>query len=200
MAFELIEYEDLRGDRPLVAESSRPQRNAQSEQMLTELDAAFAQAVADPTVRCIVLAGRGEHFSAGHDLKEAQAKRADFTVEDRWAYESRVYLDYCLRIWDCPKPTDGAACRAPAVAGGFMVANMCDLIVACEDAYLRRPGLPDPGGRRGGGADPPLGDGPACQAKEMPATRAAGVDRGRCAARWAWSTGSCPAPSWTVQR
>ena len=137
MTFELIEYEDLGAIARLWL--SRPaQRNAQSEQMLAELDAALAQAVADPVIRCIVIAGRGEHFSAGHDLKEAQAKRSDFTVEDRWAYESRVYMEYCLRIWDCPKPTV-AQVQGACVAGGFMVANMCDLIVASEDAYFADP-------------------------------------------------------------
>jgi len=114
------------------------QRNAQSEQLLTELDAALSRAVAEPAIRCIILGGRGEHFSAGHDLKEAQAKRADFTVEQRWEYETRVYLEYCLRIWDCPKPTI-ARVQGACVAGGFMLANMCDLIVASEDAYFADP-------------------------------------------------------------
>lgn len=137
MADQLIDYEDRAAvvrlwlDRPA-------QRNAQSEQMLTELDAGLRRAAADPAVRCIVIAGRGEHFSAGHDLKEAQAKRADFTVEDRWAYETRVYFEYCMRIWDCPKPTI-AQVQGACVAGGFMVANMCDLIVASEDAFFADP-------------------------------------------------------------
>jgi enoyl-CoA hydratase len=85
-----------------------------------------------------VIAGRGEHFSAGHDLKEAQAKRADFTVEQRWAYESQRYYGYCLRIWDCPKPTI-AQVQGACIAGGFMVANMCDLVVAADDAYFADP-------------------------------------------------------------
>lgn len=118
---------------------SRPEaRNAQSQQLLDELDAAIAAAAADESIRVVILAGRGDHFSAGHDLKEAQAKRADFSVEERWAYESRHYYDYCLRIWDLPKPTI-AQVQGACIAGGFMVANMCDLIVAADDAFFGDP-------------------------------------------------------------
>lgn len=106
--------------------------------MLDELDAAFAQAESDSATRVIVLAGRGSHFSAGHDLKQAQAERAQFTVEERWEYESRRYFDYCMRIWNCPKPTI-AQVQGACVAGGFMVANMCDLIVAADDAFFSDP-------------------------------------------------------------
>lgn len=118
---------------------ARPQaRNAQSQQMLDELDDALAAAEADAQTRVVVLAGKGAHFSAGHDLKEAQAKRADFTVEERWEYESRRYYGYCLRIWDFPKPTI-AQVQGACVAGGFMVANMCDLVICADDAYFSDP-------------------------------------------------------------
>jgi len=113
-------------------------RNAQSQQLLDELDHALQAAAVAEDVRVVVLAGRGAHFSAGHDLKEAQAKRADFTVEERWAYESKRYFDYCLRIWDFPKPTI-AQVQGACVAGGFMIANMCDLVVCAEDAYFSDP-------------------------------------------------------------
>ncbi|WP_454763942.1 enoyl-CoA hydratase [Cupriavidus campinensis] len=113
-------------------------RNAQSQQMLDELDHALSEAAADDGVRVVVIGGRGQHFSAGHDLKEAQAKRANFTVEERWAYESLRYFDYCMRIWDFPKPTI-AQVQGACVSGGFMIANMCDLVVASESAYFSDP-------------------------------------------------------------
>ena len=117
----------------------RPQmRNAESMTLLDELDAALQAAVDDPDVRVIVIAGKGDHFSAGHDLKEAQEKRQGFTVEQRWDYEERRYLGYSLRIRDCPKPTI-AAVQGACVAGGFMVANMCDLVVASDDAFFADP-------------------------------------------------------------
>lgn len=118
---------------------NRPEaRNAQSQQMLDQLDAAFRDAQADAATRVVVLAAKGAHFSAGHDLKQAQAERAEFTVEERWAYEQQRYFDYCMRIWDFPKPTI-AQVQGACVAAGFMLANMCDLMVASEDAFFSDP-------------------------------------------------------------
>lgn len=113
-------------------------RNAESQGLLDELDEAIRKAASDPAIRVIVLAGKGDHFSAGHDLKEGAAKRAGFSVEQRWAYEELYYLEYALRIWDCPKPTI-AEVQGACIAGGFMVANMCDLIVAADDAFFSDP-------------------------------------------------------------
>src|SRR5690606_9872188 len=48
------------------------------------------------------------------------------------------YFDYCLRIWDFPKPTV-AEVQGACVAGGFMIANMCDLVVCAENAYFSDP-------------------------------------------------------------
>ena len=118
---------------------NRPQaRNAQNRAMLDALDAHLAALRSDDSVHVVVLAGRGEHFSAGHDLKEAQAERGDISVEQRWAYEEVRYFDYCMRLWDFPKPTI-AQVQGACVAGGFMIANMCDLVVAAEDAYFSDP-------------------------------------------------------------
>lgn len=118
---------------------NRPEaRNAQSQQMLEALDVAFGEAESDPGTRVVILAAQGDHFSAGHDLKQAQAERAEFTVEERWAYEQNIYYNYCLRIWDFPKPTI-AQVQGACVAAGFMLANMCDLIVASDDAFFSDP-------------------------------------------------------------
>lgn len=134
---ELILVEDDAAVRRLSL--NRPEaRNAQSRELLDALDEAFDAAIADDSVRAIILGGEGAHFSAGHDLKQAQRERADFTVEERWEYESRRYYDYCLKIWDCPKPTV-AEVQGACVAAGFMVANMCDLVVCSEDAFFSDP-------------------------------------------------------------
>lgn len=118
---------------------NRPEaRNAQSRELLDELDAAFEQARADDATRVVVLAAKGAHFSAGHDLKQAQAERSALTVEERWDFEQKRYFSYCMRIWDFPKPTI-AQVQGACVAAGFMLANMCDLVVAAEDAYFSDP-------------------------------------------------------------
>ena len=137
MAFATLEIEDHGAVRRILL-ARAAQRNAQSQQMLDELMAAFDDAQRDDGVRAVVLGGQGEHFSAGHDLKQAQAERANFTVEERWAYEALRYYDYSLRIWASPKPTI-AQVQGACVAGGFMIANMCDLVVASESAYFSDP-------------------------------------------------------------
>src|SRR5690606_26639847 len=122
MNYETILVEEQGAVRRIVL-AREAARNAQSQPMRDELDDALEAAARDDAVRVVVLAAKGAHFSAGHDLKEAQAKRADFTVEERWAYESKRYYGYCLRIWDFPKPTI-AQVQGACVAGGFMIANM----------------------------------------------------------------------------
>ncbi len=137
MGFATLEIENHGAVRRILL--ARPaQRNAQSQQMLDELMAAFDEAGRDDSVKVVVLAGQGAHFSAGHDLKQAEAERSNFTVEERWAYEETRYFDYSLRIWDFPKPTI-AQVQGACVAGGFMIANMCDLVVASESAFFSDP-------------------------------------------------------------
>lgn len=118
---------------------NRPEaRNAQTRSLLDKLDEAFADAVADAATRVIILAGKGVHFSAGHDLKEAQQNRSHQTAEMRFDQEDAKYLGYCMNIYDCPKPTI-AQVQGACITSGFMIANMCDLIVASEDAFFADP-------------------------------------------------------------
>jgi enoyl-CoA hydratase len=118
---------------------NRPQvRNAENSQILDELMSALAEADADNEIRVIVFAGKGGHFSAGHDMKEGRALRSDLTLEKRWAYEEKYYLGYCLNILNSEKPTI-AQVEGACLSGGFMVANMCDLMIASEDAFFGDP-------------------------------------------------------------
>lgn len=137
-----VAYNDILYERfgPIVRIShNRPLvRNAESRQLLDELDDAVRRAGDDPEIRVVILAATGDHFSAGHDLKEAQVSRSNFTVEERWDYEVSRYFDYALRIWDLPKPVI-AQVQGACMAGGFMVANMADLLVASEDAFFADP-------------------------------------------------------------
>ncbi|MGD9942842.1 MAG: enoyl-CoA hydratase [Burkholderiaceae bacterium] len=118
---------------------NRPQaRNAEGRRLLEELDRALRIAERDDSVRVIIIGGTGDHFSAGHDLKEAQRERPSLTVEQRWEYEEEHFYEYCLRILDLKKPTI-AQVQGACIAGGLMVANMCDLIVAADDAFFSDP-------------------------------------------------------------
>lgn len=139
MTYEYVLYE-VDGPVATLWHNRPAQRNAENSQLLDELDDAVRRAGADPQVRVVVLGGKGGHFSAGHDLKEGQRDRQDFTPEQRWEYESTSYMQYCQNIFHLPKPTI-ARVEGACIAGGFMVANMCDLIVAAEDAYFADPVL-----------------------------------------------------------
>jgi enoyl-CoA hydratase len=127
-------------DRPEVA-------NAQDTRLIDDLDAAFDAAGADDEVRVVILTGAGRHFSSGHDLKalvgdvEADEwRRMRDTPEGKFQHEKIMYFDRCLRIRDFPKPTI-AAVNGSCVAAGLMLACMCDLIVAADDAVFSNPVL-----------------------------------------------------------
>jgi enoyl-CoA hydratase len=121
--------------------------NAQNTAMLDELEAAFDRADADDDVRVVVLAAAGKHFSAGHDLRglldpaAADPWRAmRDTPEGKLRHEQVMYFDKCVKIYDFRKPTI-AAVQGSCVAAGLMLACMCDLIVAADDAVFSNPVL-----------------------------------------------------------
>jgi enoyl-CoA hydratase len=132
---------------------NRPQfNNAQNGQMTYALDDAFRRAVNDDAVRCIVLAGNGKHFSAGHDigtpgrdLHHEFDKREILpghtnkpAAELLYTREQEQYLGMCRRWRDAPKPTV-AMVQGACIAGGLMLAWVCDLIIASEDAFFQDP-------------------------------------------------------------
>jgi enoyl-CoA hydratase len=143
-----------RRDAVALVTMDRPRyRNAQNSAMTYALDEAFARAVDDAEVRVIVLAGAGDHFSAGHDIGTPDRdvdtsfpRRAvmwwDHTdragADRRYAREMEVYLGMCRRWREIPKPTI-AAVHGACIAGGLMLAWVCDLIVAAEDAFFADP-------------------------------------------------------------
>ena len=133
---------------------NRPEyRNAQNSAMTYALDDAFYAAAADDEVKVIVLAGEGKHFSAGHDIgtpgrdiDRSFERRAGLWWdhvgqpggESRYAREEEVYLGMCRRWRELPKPTI-AQVQGACIAGGLMLAWICDLIVASDDAFFADP-------------------------------------------------------------
>jgi enoyl-CoA hydratase len=145
--------EQIRYERPAPGVArivmSRPGvRNAQGLRMTYELDAAFSASVRDPEIKVIILAGDDPHFSAGHDLTETGEGSwpqislwGDFDVggaEGRFGIETEIYLDMCERWRALSKPTI-AAVQGKCIGGGLMLAWVCDLIVASDDAMFRDP-------------------------------------------------------------
>ena len=126
-------------DKVAVITLNRPQvANAQTMELLDDLDAAWTRAVADDEVRVIVLRGNGKHFSSGHDLKSGAALPEKITLEWIYKLEARKYLEYSLRWRNAPKPSI-AAVQGKCIAGGLLLAWPCDLIVAAENAEFSDP-------------------------------------------------------------
>jgi enoyl-CoA hydratase len=119
--------------------------NALDSATIDELDGALDRADGDEAVRVLVLAAEGKHFCSGHDLKELMdgsdpwaAMRT--TAEGKLRHEQVMYFDRCVRLRDFRKPTI-AAVQGACAAAGLMLACMCDLIVAADDARFSNPVL-----------------------------------------------------------
>ncbi len=131
---------------------ARPEaHNAQGLQMTYELNAAFDRAAHDDDIKVVILAADGRNFSAGHDLSGDGSKTwRDFPTVGTWAgfdakgaearygREMEIYLEMCERWRNLSKPTI-AAVQGKCIAGGLMLAWVCDLIVASDDASFKDP-------------------------------------------------------------
>src|SRR3989440_12506219 len=106
---------------------NRPQaRNSLSEAMLAALSRELDIIAADKRIRAVVLAAHGAAFSAGHDLKELTAHRAD---ADGGRSYTRHIMERCsavmLSVLRLPQPVE-----ATATAAGCQLVATCDLAVA----------------------------------------------------------------------
>ena len=109
-----------------------PPANALSIAVIEALQAALDAAGDDTSVRVIVIAATGKLFSAGHDLKEMTAHRAD---EDRGrAFFERTFAE-CSKLMqsivELPQPVIAEVDGIATAAGCQLVAS-CDLAVASD--------------------------------------------------------------------
>ncbi len=121
---------------------NRPQAaNAQTLEMLDDLDEAWRRAAEDPDVRVIILQANGKHFSSGHDIRavgedgEAPPK---WTVAGIYEIEAKRFLEYSLRWRNVPKPSI-AAVQGVCIGGGLLLCWPCDLIIAADNARFSDP-------------------------------------------------------------
>jgi len=132
---------------------NRPERlNAISLDMPGEIAAAVDAANRDDAVHVIVLAGAGDGFCSGYDLKDfAEASgaqpgsqlgggSADSRPWDPMAdfYGMYEFTQQFMSLWRSYKPTI-AKVHGPAVAGGSDIALCCDLVVMAEEAVIGYP-------------------------------------------------------------
>jgi enoyl-CoA hydratase/carnithine racemase len=132
--------EDVRGVGVLTL--NRPHaRNSLCEAMLKALGDALAAIAHERAVRAVILAANGPAFSAGHDLKELNARRSD---EDRGRAYFQHIMDLCSTVMQqivtLPQPVI-AAVGATATAAGCQLVASCDLAVAARTATFATPGV-----------------------------------------------------------
>src|SRR4030042_3187862 len=111
---------------------NRPtKRNAISIEMRHEIMTCLNNWKTFQGVGVVVFIGAGSAFSAGFDLGEFDKPEL-----------SNEFLEsssrYHREIWNFPKPTI-AAVNGPAMAGGFVLATLCDIRICSESACFSHP-------------------------------------------------------------
>jgi len=101
-------------------------RNALSRPMRAQLRSALADALADDTVRVVVLDHSGRVFCSGMDLREAAGGASE-------GQGVREFPELLQMLWSSPTPVV-AVVRGPARAGGVGLLAACDVVVAGESA------------------------------------------------------------------
>jgi enoyl-CoA hydratase/carnithine racemase len=111
-------------DGVAVVKLNRPEkRNALSIALRTQVADALDSLAGDAAVNCVVLTGAGSAFSSGMDVTEFGGDAAN----RRSLFESSERL--FGTVARCPVPIL-AAVNGPALAGGFVLALLCDVRLA----------------------------------------------------------------------
>ena len=129
----------LRGDAGGVATLTlnRPRSfNALSQALVAQLQAALDSIAADGSVRVVVIAGAGNAFCAGHDLKEMRARPDPEFQQALFRQCSHMMLS----IARMPQPVI-ARVQGVAAAAGCQLVAACDLAVAAGRAQFAVSGI-----------------------------------------------------------
>lgn len=150
------DFTEIRYERPServarIVLARADKRNAQDMKMLYQINAALDRATQDDDVRAIIIAADGPHFSAGHDLTDLASRigdhgapvngRGGFALpgpEGYFSREEEIYLGFCWRWRNLPKPTI-VQVQGKAIAGGLMLVWPFDILIAAEDAEFSDP-------------------------------------------------------------
>jgi 2-(1,2-epoxy-1,2-dihydrophenyl)acetyl-CoA isomerase len=134
-------------DAPVITESAdgigtitlnRPAAlNALSSQMTDDLIAATARLERDPSVRCVVIRGAGEHFMAGGDVKNFHKSLLENREAHLAAFEMRVVKAHQMiyQLRRMPKPVV-ASVQGAAAGFGLSLILASDFAIASDDAYF----------------------------------------------------------------
>jgi enoyl-CoA hydratase/carnithine racemase len=120
---------------------NNPPANALSIAVLETLMGELQAAGEDSSVRVVIIASTGNIFSAGHDLKELTAHRAD--ADDGVAFFEESFAlaaDLMLEITRLPKPVI-AEIDGLATAAGCQLVASCDLAICTDTSTFCTPGV-----------------------------------------------------------
>ena len=120
---------------------NNPPANVLSIAVMEMLMAELGKAAEDDEVRVVIIASTGNVFSAGHDLKEMTAHRAD--SDDGTAFFEETFAlatDLMLEITRLPKPVI-AEIDGLATAAGCQLVASCDLAICTDTATFCTPGV-----------------------------------------------------------
>lgn len=123
---------ELKGNVALITLNRPEVLNAINRQLKEELGKVIAQFDADDEARVAVLTGAGRAFSAGRDLKE-RASDNDAGIQAK-AVDSIAPQGFHGML--PPKKPLIAAINGHCLAGGFSIAQMCDIRIASETAQI----------------------------------------------------------------
>jgi len=132
---------------------NRPEKaNAQSSEMVWQVDAALDLAQDDGSVKVVILKANGKGFCAGHEIGGADVY-PEFTasfaaIGTNYIGSKRLFLWPTLRFFEFPKPMI-AQVHGYVLGGGTYWALLPDITIASEDAFFQMPlvqGLGFPGG------------------------------------------------------
>ena len=112
----------------------RPEkRNAFNDEVIGEIEAAFADVGGDDAVRVVVLAANGPSFCGGADVNWL---KASVELSERENYDDAFAIARMLRTVDTvPKPTL-ALVQGAVMGGGAGLVAACDMAVADRSAFF----------------------------------------------------------------
>jgi enoyl-CoA hydratase/carnithine racemase len=135
MEFKTIRYE-VEDQIGWITLNRPTMMNSMSKAMYKEFVQVIDLIENDPNVRVVIFTGEGDAFCTGADMFE-------FGVAKRGLYELFDYITATLNALDaieyCSKPTI-AAVNGLALAGGFELTLLCDIVIASRDATF---GIPE---------------------------------------------------------
>jgi enoyl-CoA hydratase/carnithine racemase len=122
-------------------ELARPDKlNAMDKDMFGAIGDTFRRLGRDPSVRAILLSGRGRHFTSGLDLEYA-SKQFPPTRDPGRAAEARLrhieWLQDAFSAIEQARPPVIAAVHGGCVGAGVDLASACDLRVASANAFFQ---------------------------------------------------------------